>query len=79
MLFWTGNSDNNNTIANSNTNSNIVSANKKYNNQKTTDERCILTERLQWHGEGYGQGHIPIGNNYSLFIIYNNNNNNNNN
>lgn len=61
MLFWAG-SSNDNSVVNSNKAS-LISA-KKYNNQKSADERCILTERLQWHGEGYGQGHIPTGNNY---------------
>jgi hypothetical protein len=64
MLFWTA-SDNTASITN-----NPISNKKNHSNAKTSssaDERCILTERLQWCGEGYGQGHIPSG--YNIIII----------
>ena len=53
MLFWTASSDNTASVTN-----NPISNKKK---SSSADERCILTERLQWCGEGYGQGHIPSG------------------
>lgn len=66
MLFWSNNENsiNNNTTTtniNDTNNNNITSKKKNGNNKISNDERCILNERLQWYGEGYGQGHIPTG------------------
>ena len=68
MLFWTAGSDNTTSTISSNS-SNSSNIKKSSSISKTADERCILTERLQWYGEGYGQGHIPTGKVLLLLLL----------